>query len=77
MREYFVSIDNEERNEAADNLSITGRVNDINCAVVIRLSSLRGVPEARAKNLKQRALAQAFIHRQSSPPTETGDKVTI
>ena len=77
MAEYIVSIDNEEISEAADNLSITGRVNGIQCATVVRNSTIEALEKKEAKQAKQRALIDGYINRQKSVSSSAGEKVTI
>ena len=61
--EYAVSLDNEERNEYADNLSITGRVNGKQCAVVIKIRTLTGLSPKAQKVAKQKALIHSYLNR--------------
>ena len=75
--EYHVLIDNEESNVNADNLSLTGRVNGVNCAVVIRLTSLQGLDKKKVKLEKQKALIQAFLNRASTVVASAGEKVEL
>ncbi len=74
--DYYVSIDNEESNANADALSITGRVNGVNVATVIRASSVTGTPAAR-KAAKQKALIDAYEARASGTASSPGEKVTL
>ena len=76
--DYFVAIDNEESNEEADNLSITGRVNGIQCAAVIKLSTVNNLRNRKSQKLaKQRALIMNLQEKQSSVSEAMGDKVTL
>lgn len=75
--EYHVLIDNEESNVNANNLSLTGRVNGVNCAAVIRLTSLQGLSQKKAKLEKQTALIQAFLNRASTVSESAGEKVEL
>ena len=77
MAEYVVSIDNEESNFQADNLSITGRVNGVHCANVIRLSSLAPLSGTERKLAKQRALVQGFLTMQETLATGDGDTIEL
>ena len=77
MPDFIVSIDEQESNPLANNLSLAGRVNDIPVAIVIKLSNLKGMNEAQQKVAKQRALIAAYTSRQESPLPGTGEKVTI
>lgn len=75
--DYVVSIDNEESNKLADILSITGRVNGLDCAAKVRLSALRVLPDDKArKQAKQKALIAAFNARSQSA-VSAGEKVTL
>ena len=64
--EYAVSLDNEERNEFSDNLSITGRVNGKQCAVVIKMRTLKGLLPKAQKLAKQKALINAFLTKKDA-----------
>ncbi len=74
--DYFVSVDNEESNANANALSITGRVNGVDVAVVIKLSDVKGTV-AEQKKIKQRALITAFINRTATPASGPGEKVSL
>ncbi len=77
MADYIVSIDNEESNILANHLSITGRVNGINCAAVILLTDVAKASKKEAKLTKQKALVMAFLSRQEQLSEAQGDKVTV
>lgn len=78
MTEYIVSIDNEESSINADNLSITGRVNGVHCAAVVKLSSVAKLGVKAAKLVKQRALIQGFLDRQEGKTAAAvGEKVVL
>lgn len=63
MGEYIVMVDHGESNEVADVLSITGRVNGIECAAKVRLSQLAGLMAKKQKAVKQNALIDDFEQR--------------
>jgi len=63
MAEYAVSVDHEESNTAANNLSITGRVNGVQCATVIRVTTIEGKDGREQKRIKQLALIDAFRNK--------------
>lgn len=60
---YSVSVDHEESNLEANNLSITGRVNGTQCATVIRATTMRGKDTREQKQIKQLALIDAFKNK--------------
>ena len=76
--EYVVMVDHGESNEVADMLSITGRVNGIECAAKVRLSALIGLTAKKQKALKQNALIDDFeVRSKKLSVSETeGEKVT-
>ena len=75
--EYAVSLDAEDSNALANNLSLGGRVNGIAVAVVIHLSAIEGKTPKEAKLIKQRALIGAFISKHVQLVGVEGDKVTL
>lgn len=75
--EYAVSLDAEDSNALANNLSLGGRVNGIAVAVVIRLSDVAGKTPKEAKLIKQKALVRAFILKHVELVGVEGDKVTL
>lgn len=77
MSEYLVQVDNEESNVLADVISITGRVNGIQSAAKVRISLLEKLPKAKHKQVKQKALVQAFLERGAIPATDGAEKVTL
>lgn len=77
MAQYIVSIDHEESNPEANNLSISGRVNKIPCAVVIRLSKVKSLKPKEAKSVKQTALVTAFLNRQEALTESDGEMVEV
>ncbi len=74
--DYYVSIDNKEHNANADALSITGRVNGVNVAAVLKLSSVKGSLEQQ-RTVCQRALNDAFNNRAAGAESSPGEKVTL
>ena len=77
MSDYYVSVDNEESNEQGNTLSMTGRVNSIQCAASIRLTSLADKSAKEQKKVKQSALIEAFLARQEAKAPSQGEKVSI
>jgi len=75
--EYVVSIDNEESNEVADVISMTGRVNGIACAARVRISQIKSLKPKDAKILKQKALIEAFVARVEASLASAGERVTV
>ena len=59
--EYRVQLDHEESSE--ENCAISGRVNDQQCAVVIRNSKFLGKSAKEQRRIKQVALAMAYKDR--------------
>lgn len=76
MPDFFVNLDNEESNELADTLSITGTVNAAQCAARLRLSALEGLSPSQGKREKQKALIQAYLQR-SERVTAGAERVSL
>lgn len=77
MEKHKVTLDHWESNKLANNLSITGKVDGVQCAVVIKLSSIEGLPQKAAKRVKQLALIDAFTKKKESVPESEGEEVEV
>lgn len=72
MPDYFVTVDHEEVNETANACSITGTVNGVQCAALVKCSDLNGKEAKDQERIKMRALARTFAGRQAVPPSQAG-----
>ena len=77
MAFYSVSIDNEEVSELADVISITGRVNKVNCAAKVRISQQKQLPAAEQKRSRQTALIEAYLAITAADSDDEGEKVSV
>ena len=77
MGEYVVSIDNEEKNEIADVISITGRVFKANVAAKVRISAIKGLSATKQKKEKQKALVEAYENMLQEVPEKEGEVVIM
>ena len=73
---YLVEVQHEEENE--DNLSVTGKVNGFDAAVVINKRRMAGKTADERRAYRNRELVLAFLAKQRSIPEATsGEQVTI
>ena len=77
MADYFVQIDNEESNELADVISMTGRVDGVQVAAKVRISLMQKLSEKEQKKFKLAALARAYLERKEKPSMAGAEKVTV
>jgi len=72
---YNILIDHEESNERANNLSITGRVNNVNVAAVIRCTDVTGKSAKHQKQVKQFALKEAYRNKAKESAAKVGGDI--
>ncbi len=72
---YTVEVQHEEENE--DNLSVTGRVNGFDCAVVINKRRMAGLTADERRAYRNRELVLAFLTKQRTIPQAPGGEQVI
>ena len=72
---YTVEVQHEEENE--DNLSVTGRVNGFDAAVVINKRTMAGMTADARRAYRNRELVLTFLAKQRTPPQAAGGEQVI